>query len=129
MQKMRKGQAGKSKVGNLFFFVALAYGIFLAFQYVPQRLEWATVQTILEQVQQQHYAYRVTTPEEAWKQIDKQLAVNDMKDMRENFEVTKPEQWVIIDVHYQRELNLIFTTMRPTFRQTIELGKVESLAY
>ena len=129
MRNLRKGQAGKSKLGSFVFFALLAYVIFIGFQFVPQKLEEATVQSILTEVEKQHLAYRVTTRDEAWKNINRHLMINEMRDMQDIFEVSKPDQYVIIDVYYQRELNLLFTSFNRTYRQTLELGEVETLAY
>lgn len=99
-------QTGSSTFGNLFLLALLAYAIYIAFQWVPQLVESATVDGILSTVKDN---YRVGTGEGGIETaISKQLNVNAMLDLEDSFNVTPNGTSFLVSCSYQRELNLLF---------------------
>lgn len=107
-------QEGRFAFGNLLVFALIGYGIWVGVQYIPQRIEAATVRTVLDRVEHRHGATPIRDDRDLWTIIDKQLNVNEMEDMRPRFKSSWNRDTVTVTVDYTRELNLLFT------RKTIE---------
>lgn len=103
-------QGGKSAIGNFIVLAIIAFGVWVGIQYIPQKIEHGTVQSVLDKVEQSHHAYGLQNVDAVWKTIDKQLNVNEMRDMRQNFEVTRTGSGITVNASYERDLNLIVTT-------------------
>ena len=115
-------QAGKSTIGNIVVFAAVAYGIFVGIQYIPQRLEAGTVRTVLDRVEQRHHATPIQDDRDLWTIVDKQLSVNEMRDMRPHFKSSWNGNSVTVTVDYTRELNLLFTTKTMEYKERLVLN-------
>lgn len=115
-------QSGKSFIGNLVVFAAIAYGIFVGIQYIPQRLEAGTMRTVLDRVEQRHAATPIRDDRDLWTIVDKQLGVNEMRDMRPNFKSSWNGNTVTVTVDYSRELNLLFTTKTMEYHERVALN-------
>lgn len=110
-------QLGKSAIGNLLVLAIIAYGIWVGFQYIPQRIEAATVGSIVDQVVQRHHSTPITNDRELQTVIDRQLGVNDMIDMKDHFRTSWDHGRGTLTVAYERDLNLIFTTKTIEYRE------------
>jgi hypothetical protein len=94
---------------TLLILALFGYGIFILIQYIPQRIESATVNSILEQLYEQNAATPFSDMREVDAAVRKQLNINQMDDMRDNFKVTGNRGKFTVTVDYERELNLLYT--------------------
>jgi hypothetical protein len=53
--------------------------------------------------------------------IDKQLNMNQMNDLKDNFKVTQDGDRYIIKVSYERELNLVYKKKPVTYEKIVIL--------
>ena len=120
--KLPVKQSGKSAIGNIIVLSMVGFGVWVGIQFIPQKLESGSLQSILDRVQQRHNAVKFSNDSDLWKVIDAQLSVNDMRDMRKNFKVTRIDNRFTVKVEYDRELNLIFTTKTMEYRESLTLN-------
>jgi len=107
--KQRK-QSGGSVFGLIVTLAIIGIGAYILVQYVPQRIEAGTVDSILEKIRQNHLTTGVSSMHELQRSIDNQLNVNEMNDLKKHFNVTQESGLYVIRVSYERDLNLIYTT-------------------
>lgn len=102
-------QRGGSTFGLIMTLAILGYGAYLLIQYVPQHLEATTVQSILDQVVERNMEHHFTRADDVWAEIDKQLFINQMGDLKGSFSVTPgPGGGYAVTVRYERVLDLLF---------------------
>ncbi len=118
--KVRQG--GKSAIGNLIVLGLIGFGVWVGIQFIPQKLDQGTVRSILDEVEQRHNAVPIQDDSDLWRVIDKQLLVNDMRDMKNNFDVSRTGRGFTVRVSYERDLNLIFTTKEMQFNESININ-------
>jgi hypothetical protein len=114
-------QHGKSAIGNIIVLAMIGFGIFFGIQYIPQRIEAGTMQSILDGVQRRHDSAPIRDTQDAWNVIGNQLNINNINDMREHFKVTQDGRSVVVTARYERELNLLFTTRKVVFNEQVVL--------
>jgi len=100
--------------------LVLAGGIFFGIQYIPQYMEAGTVDSILESIEKEHKT-SPTTKKMVEGAIKKRLMVNDLRDLDKDFQVTEKDGKLIVTVHFERELNLIYKKMPVVFDRRLEL--------
>lgn len=115
-------QEGKSAIGNLLVFALIGFGIWVGIQYIPQRIEAATVRSVLDRVEKRHAATPIRDDRDLWTIVNNQLNVNAMEDMRPNFKSSWDRGAVTVTVDYARELNLIFTTRTMEYHERLVLN-------
>lgn len=118
----KRSQAGKSMIGNLIVLAILGLGIWAAIQYVPQKIEAGTVNTILEQLEQRHSASRFNDDQDLWAVIDRNLSLNEMRDMKPYFKTSWNGRTATVTVDYERELSLGFKTFVIPYHEQIVLN-------
>jgi Tfp pilus assembly major pilin PilA len=114
-------QQGGSAIGLMIFLAVFAYGVFIAIQYVPQYIESATVKRILDNIADTHHKERLKDERAVSSAINKQLYINQMNDLENSFTVTPSRGHYIITVHYERELNLLYTNKKMLYEETVTL--------
>jgi hypothetical protein len=114
-------QRGASAIGLLISLTIVVYGAYVAIQFVPQHIEAAQVETILENVEQMHGQRAFPDPGAVRSAIEKQLFINQMQAIGDRFTVSSSGGSYRISVSYDRELNLLFTTVPRPFRKTVTL--------
>lgn len=113
---------GAGTVGLVVTLALIAYGVFVAIQYVPQHIEWVTVSDVLDKVAETHRQRRFNGTEAVWATIDRQLYVNERGDLKEVFTVAPaPNAGYLVTARYQRPLNLLFTEKQVDHEKSIEL--------
>jgi len=118
--KQRK-QTGGSVFSLIVTLAIIAMGAFIGVQYIPQRLEFSTVESVLENIRQDHLARRVGSMQELQRSIDNQLNINEMNDLKKHFNVTYEGGLYLIKVSYERDLNLIYTTKQLHYNRSLAL--------
>ncbi len=100
--------------------LVLAGGIFFGIQYIPQYMEAGTVDSILDSIEKEHKT-SPTTKKIVESAIEKRLTVNNLQDLQKDFQVTEKNGKLIVTVHYERELNLIYEKKKVVFDRHLEL--------
>jgi Tfp pilus assembly protein FimT len=121
MNNMQKKQGGGSVVSLIITLAVIGIIAYLAIQYIPQHLESSTVDSILNSIEQDHRTNRISSVNELMRSIDRQLNVNEMTDMKKNFDVTKSGGMYVVKVSYERELNLIYDTKQMKYEKSLTL--------
>lgn len=118
----RLAQTGRAAVGTLILLLFLAYGVYVAIQYVPQRIETATVASILENVAELHRQEPMTDTRAVKAAIDKQLYINQINDFQGSFSIVAVAGGgYAVTARYDRSLNLLFTTRPLVYEKTVTL--------
>ena len=112
-----------SALSSLLIVAVLAYGVFIAIQYVPLHVESSTVDSVLSSIQGSHKAQPITNVQEAERKIDVLINVNEIRDMKEYFKVSDYRGEILIDVTYNRDLNLLFQTRTIRYEKSLVLPR------
>jgi len=107
---IQRKQKGGSAIGLIIVLAIFAYAVYVGLQYIPQRIESGTVDSILDSIAENHKTTPVQNTSEILGAINRQLSVNQMNDMKDSFHVSKYRGTYIIKVSYERELNLGYET-------------------
>jgi hypothetical protein len=117
MSAIQKTQQGASTVVAIILLVLIGVSVYIGLQYIPQIIETGTVDTILENLETRHRESPFTSVTAVQNAINRQLNINQMDDLRDNFKVTEQDDAYVVKVTYERELNLIYE------KKTIQTGK------
>jgi len=102
-------QRGASGINTIIVVAVLGYGVFVGLQYVPQMIEWGTVNSMLDSLRSQQVSNPPSSVQEIEADIGRLLDINEMRDMAEHFNVRRQGDGYLVSVNYERELNLLFT--------------------
>jgi uncharacterized membrane protein len=114
-------QRGASSLLLIIILALLGAGVYIGLQYLPTYIEAGTVDSILDNVEKAYDKSADNSVKSIQDSIDKQLNVNQMNDLKENFKVTQDDEENIIKVSYERELNLIYTRKPVKYERTVIL--------
>lgn len=114
-------QRGASSLLLIIILAILGAGVYIGLQYLPTYIEAGTVDSILDNVEKAYDKSADNSVKSIQDSIDKQLNVNQMNDLKENFKVTQDDEEYIIKVSYERELNLIYTRKPVKYQRTVIL--------
>ena len=121
MAQTTKKQQGASPVVLLIILAIIGVGVFIGIQYIPQKMERGSVDTILSNIEKDHVSTPFSSKQEIESQIANKLNIEGMNDMLDNFTVKEEENGFVIKAKYDRELNLIYTKKPVTYEKTIIL--------
>jgi hypothetical protein len=109
MNTLARDQRGASAVGTVILLAAVAYGIYVGFQYLPQLIESRSVDSILTSIESAHRAEPVRDAQAIRSMIDNHLHINHLDHLRDKFDVREFGNEYIIEVNYERNLDLLYT--------------------
>lgn len=121
MYRIQRKQKGGSVFSLIITLAIIGIAAYLAVQYVPQRIEFSTVDSILSKIEQDHRKTRIRSVNELQHSIANQLNVNEMNDLKDSFEIRQSGGIYVIRVSYERELNLIYAKKQMKYEKTITL--------
>ena len=121
MNTSQRTQRGASAITLIIILAIIGAGTYIGLQYVPQYIEAGTVDSILSSIERAHEETPVRSTNKIRDMIDKQLNMNQMDDLRDNFTVTQDGEMYIIKVSYERELNLIYEKKPMKYEKSITL--------
>ena len=122
MDLMQPGtQRGASAITLIIILALIGAGTFIGLQYIPQYIEAGTVDSILSNIEQVHEETPVTSINSLRNMIEKQLDINQMDDLRDSYKVTQDEEIYMVDVNYERELNLIYEKKLVQYNKSLTL--------
>ena len=119
---MYKQQNGGSTVVTLLVVLVLAYGVYIAIQYVPQFIESKSVAAILTEVQEAHRTEAIRSVDAVNARVIRMLQINEMNEMTDKFSVKKMDGGIIITFAYDRELNLGYTIRPMHYEKSVRLN-------
>ena len=108
MYNNQRKQRGASAIGIIIILAIIGVGAYIGFQYLPLYIEAGTVDSILTSIENNYREKPVTSAQQIRGMIEKQLNMNQMEDLADSFKVTQDEEIFIVNVNYERELNLIY---------------------
>jgi cytochrome c-type biogenesis protein CcmE len=108
MYNNQRKQRGASAIGIIIILAIIGVGAYIGFQYLPLYIEAGTVDSILTSIENTDREKPVTSVQQIRGMIEKQLNMNQMDDLANSFKVTQDEEIFIVNVNYERELNLIY---------------------
>ena len=108
MYNNQRKQRGASAIGIIIILAIIGVGAYIGFQYLPLYIEAGTVDSILTSIENTDKEKPVTSVQQIRGMIGKQLNMNQMDDLANSFKVTQDEEIFIVNVNYERELNLIY---------------------
>jgi cytochrome c-type biogenesis protein CcmE len=108
MYNNQRKQRGASAIGIIIILAIIGVGAYIGFQYLPLYIEAGTVDSILTSIENTDKEKPVTSVQQIRGMIEKQLNMNQMDDLANSFKVTQDEEIFIVNVNYERELNLIY---------------------
>jgi hypothetical protein len=115
---LQRNQKGGSAIALIIVLAIFAYAVYVGLQYIPQRIESGTVDSILDSIAENHKTTPVQNVSEILSAITRQLNVNQMDDMKDNFKVSKYRGTYIIKASYERELNLGYEIKKIQYEKT-----------
>ena len=118
---LQRKQRGGSPIGLIITLVIIGYAAFVGIQYVPQKIEFSTVEGMLDNIEQFHKSSRYDSQQAVANAINKQLGVNVMDDLRDSFKVTRSGSHLVIKVSYERDLNLLYEKKLMKYEETLTL--------
>lgn len=122
MKRISKHQAGASAVGTIIFLAVIGYGIYVGIQYVPQFIESSSVDSILDSLEINQREEPADSVQDVESRIKRLLDVNEMKNMEDSFDVRQDGNSFIVEVSYERELNLLYEVKKMKYEKTITLN-------
>ena len=108
MNRNRFGQAGGSAFGTILTLLVLGYGVFVGIQWVPHLIESKSIDSVLDSLQEGQQGNPASSTHEVRERLDYLLNVNEMDDMAKQFTVRQDRGSIIVEIEYERTLNLIF---------------------
>jgi len=114
-------QGGGSFLGTLVILALIAYGAYVALQYIPQWIEARSIQTILDSMRTTQGADPVNSVQGARDKVIRMLQINEMNDMTESFDVARAGDYIVVTFSYDRELNLVYKQKTMHYEQSVSL--------
>lgn len=121
MWRINHHQRGGSAISTVVTLAVVAYLLFVGIQYVPQHFESSSIDSILESLEKNQQSDPAKSAGAVQGRINSLLDTNMINDKRDLFSVRQNGNTVIVDVSYDRELNLLFETRTMPYRKTITL--------
>lgn len=117
-------QRGKSLIGNLLVLAIIGLGVWVGIQFIPMKIQQGTMNTILDKVEQRHHATPYQSEADLWGIIDKNLNINEMRDMRQYFRIQRLDGGAYrVTVDFEQELNLVFMSIDMDYNNQLLLGQ------
>jgi hypothetical protein len=121
MNISQKEQRGGSAIIPVIILAIIGFGAYLGIQYLPQYIEASTVDTILGNIEKANAKTPLNGVNGIQNVIDKQLNINQMNDLKDNFKVKQDGEMYTVKVSYERELNLIYKKKAVKYEKSITL--------
>ncbi|NCF62293.1 MAG: DUF4845 domain-containing protein [Gammaproteobacteria bacterium] len=120
MNKTPGNQKGAAVV-TILVLAIIAYAIFVGIQYIPLQIESSAVDSILTTIEESEKTARSMNTGEVKNKINGLLNINQMDDMADSFKVSKYRDDFIVEVSYDRELNLLYQKKLMPYRKKLTL--------
>jgi hypothetical protein len=121
MNRLRERQRGASAVGTVILLAIVAYGVFVGIQYAPLLIESSSVHSILNSIESAHHSDPARNAQAVRALVDNHLNLNQMNHLRDSFNVREFANDFVIEVSYERDLDLFFTKKVITYETSLTL--------
>jgi Tfp pilus assembly major pilin PilA len=121
MNSIQKTQRGASAIVVIIILAIIGAGAYIGLQYIPQYIEAGTVDSILDNIERANNRAPVTSTNAIRDMINKQLNMNQLNDLGNSFKITRVDDEFVIEVSYERELNLIYKKEPVKYEKTLTL--------
>ncbi|HYQ71282.1 MAG TPA: DUF4845 domain-containing protein [Gammaproteobacteria bacterium] len=121
MNSSQRKQRGASAIAGIIIIAIFGAGIYIGLQFIPQYIEAGTVDSILENIEKAHRKSPVSNADDIRSLINKQLNINDLNELKNNFQVTQDGKAYIVKVSYEWKLNLIYEQKPMMYEKAIIL--------
>lgn len=121
MNRLRQRQRGASAVGTIMLLAIVAYGVFVGIQYVPQLIESGSVHSVLNSIEAAHHSDPARSAQAVRALVDNHLSLNQMNHLKNSFNVREFANDYVIEVSYERDLDLFFTKKVITYESSLTL--------
>jgi len=114
-------QRGGSIIGLIIGLAILGTGTYIGLQYIPLVVESSAVGSILNSLVTSNRANPFSSVGAVENALEKQLEVNEMYDLKDNFIVIQGYDSFTVTANYERELNLIYTVRKLQYEKSVTL--------
>jgi hypothetical protein len=121
MNRPRERQRGASVVGTVILLAVVAYAVYIGIQYVPQLIESGSVHSVLNSIESAHHSDPARSVQAVRSLLDNHLNLNQMNHLRDSFNVREFANDYVIEVSYERDLDLFFTKKVITYETSLTL--------
>jgi hypothetical protein len=121
MKNMHNNERGGSALGTVIFLAVLGYAVFIGLQYIPQKIEDMSLNSILDSMHILQQQTPVGSVQAVEAMIDRLLSTNELGELRGNFKVQQDGQTFIVTVSREWKLNLIFQEKLMKYEKTLTL--------
>lgn len=121
MNSHQKTQRGASAIVVIIILAIIGAGAYIGLQYIPQYIEAGTVDSILDNIERANNRTPVTSTIAIRDMLNKQLNMNQLNDLSDSFKITRVDDEFLIEVSYERELNLIYKKKPVKYQKTLTL--------
>jgi len=121
MNSRQKTQRGASAIVIIIILAIIGAGAYIGLQYIPQYIEAGTVDSILDNIERANNRTPVTSTIAIRDMLNKQLNMNQLNDLSDSFKITRVDDEFLIEVSYERELNLIYKKKPVKYQKTLTL--------
>ena len=115
-------QQGASLIGTVITLAIIGIIVFFSMQYVPQIMEKGKVDSVLDGIEKDHADSMFTSTSDISQSIANKFNINDMNDMNDNVTVKKVEDSFVINIKFERELNLMYEKKPVMYDRTVTLS-------
>jgi len=108
-------------ISNVIFLAIVGYGVFLGLQYVPQKIENMSIDSILasvKSIQEQAPSRNVRDVE---KTLDQLLNTSELSHLKNNFKVYEDGDGINVTVSREWVLNMIYQEKKITYERKVAL--------
>jgi len=121
MNISQRTQRGGSVIIPIIILAIIGFGAYIGIQYLPQYIEASNVDSILGNIEKANAKTPVNGVKGIQDIINKQLNINQMNDLKDNFKVKHDGEMYTVKVSYTRELNLIYKKKTIEYEKSITL--------
>ena len=115
-------QQGGSLIGTVIALAIIGIIVFLSMQYVPQIMEAGKVDSALDAIETDHADSKFTSTNDIKQRLANKFNINDMNDMNSNVTVKEGDNSFVVNIKFERELNLIYEKKPVMYDRTVTLS-------
>ena len=115
-------QRGASPIVVIIVLALVGIGVYIGFQYIPIKMEAGRLDTILDNIEQDHAQTALRSKQDIESRLASKLNINNMDDMMSVFTVIPEGNGFTIKARLEREMNLIYEKRPMVYDRTVTLN-------
>ncbi len=116
-----RNQHGASALGTVMMLAVLGYGVFLGIQWVPQKIQNMSLDSILESLESKQKQFPMRSIREVESTLDALLGTNNLTALKDNFKVMQSHNSIAIEVSREWKFNLIYAEKAMRYEKSLLL--------